>query len=32
LDGTDDVRVFVLNDFVLSRDLPTAYQEVRARL
>ena len=29
LDGEDDVRLIFLNDFVVSRDLPTAYREFR---
>jgi len=28
LDGRDDVQVHLLNDFVLTRDLPSAYQEL----
>ncbi len=32
LDSIDNVETLLLNDYVLSRDLPTAYQEVRARL
>jgi hypothetical protein len=29
LDGEDDVKLVFLNDFVVSRDLPTAYREFR---
>jgi hypothetical protein len=29
LDGEDDVKLILLNDFVVSRDLPTAYREFR---
>jgi hypothetical protein len=29
LDGEDDVKLILLNDFVVSRDLPSAYREFR---
>jgi hypothetical protein len=32
LDGVDRVRVALVNDYVLTRSLPSAYQEVRLRL